>query len=103
MSGAGVVVVRPPAREDILGAAIWYEQRAEGLGIRFRSVVDSTLIAIAEAPERHRVVYRDVRRAILPDFPYALYFVVRGRTVQVLACTHGRRRPRRWQSRRRDI
>ena len=103
MSRPCVIVVRPRARDDIAEAAVWYELRAEGLGIRFRSVVESTLSAIAGAPEQFRVVHRDVRRAILADFPYALYFVVRGETVQVLASTHGRRRPRRWQSRRRDL
>ena len=51
-----VIVVRPRAREDIAEAAVWYELRAEGLGIRFRSVVVSTLSAIAGAPEQFRVV-----------------------------------------------
>jgi plasmid stabilization system protein ParE len=96
------VVIRPLAREDITEAAIWYELRAEGLGVSFRSIVEETLAAIAEAPERFRVVHRDIRRGILADFPYALYYVVRENTVEILACMHGRRRPRRWQSRRGD-
>lgn len=67
------VVISPLARDDIAAAAIWYELRAEGLGVRFRSIVDETLVAIVESPERFRVVHRDIRRGILADFPYALY------------------------------
>lgn len=98
-----VLVVRPPARRDISEAAVWYEERSAGLGARFAAAVNAALTAVASRPARYRRGYGEVRRALVADFPYGVYFVVRGETVQVLACMHGRRDPRRWQSRAREL
>jgi plasmid stabilization system protein ParE len=97
------LVVRPLARDDIADAAGWYEERAPELGARFLASVDGALRLMQDAPEQYRRVYRDVRRALVPDFPYAVYFVVRGDVLHVLACLHGRRHPSRWQSRARGF
>jgi len=37
------LVVRAAAEADILDAALWYEQRAPGLGTEFLLAVDGTL------------------------------------------------------------
>lgn len=66
-------------------------------------VVDNAMAAIGAHPEQYRLVYREVRRAVLPDFPYALYFVERHELVHILACVHGRRHPHRWQARLREL
>ena len=95
--------VRPHAAGDIREAATWYEGRSEGLGDRFLVGVDAALDAARQTPEQYRRVYRDVRRVPMPDFPYALYLVVRGERLHVLACTHGRRHASRWQRRARDF
>ena len=59
------------------------------------------LAAIERAPEQHRIAVDDIRLLPLGRFPYVVYYVVltRGR-VSVIAVSHGRRHPRRWQSRR---
>jgi hypothetical protein len=45
-------------------------------------------------------VHGDLRRAPVERFPYVLTFrLVRG-IVRIVACTHHRRHPRRWQTRR---
>ncbi len=95
--------IRPLARDDIAEAAGWYDDRAAGLGARFLARVDTALRAVQEAPERYRLVHRDIRRVPVPDFPYAVYFVVRGDRVHVVACMHGRRHPSRWQGRARGL
>ena len=97
------LVVRPLARADIREAARWYDGRSPGLGDRFLASVDAALRAAREGPERSRQVYREVRRVPVPDFPYALYVVLRGERLHVLACTHGRRHPSRWQGRARGL
>ena len=93
------LVVRPLARRDIAEAAQWYDDREAGLGDRFLTRVSAAAEAARTAPEQYRTVYRDVRRILVADFPYALFFVTRGTTLHVLACMHGRRHPSRWQSR----
>lgn len=93
------LVVRSLARRDIAEAAQWYEDREVGLGDRFLARVTTAAETARAAPEQYRTVYRDVRRILVTDFPYALYFVTRGTTLHVLACMHGRRHPSRWQRR----
>jgi toxin ParE1/3/4 len=69
------LVVRSAAEADIVQAALWYEQRAAGLGSEFLRAVDVVLAEIAPTPERFPVVHQTCRRALLRRFPYGIYFV----------------------------
>ena len=89
----------PAANEDLLEARAWYDNMRPGLGERFALAVDATVEAIAERPLQFRVVYRNRRRAGVRRFPYGIFFEVQERRIVVIACFHGRRNPRRWQSR----
>jgi plasmid stabilization system protein ParE len=93
------LVVRPAAEADIADAALWYEQRASGLGTEFLRALDVSFAEIARMPERFPVVCEDCRRALLRRFPYAVYFVASPGLVSVVACMHASRDPRQWEER----
>lgn len=93
------LVVRSAAEADIVQAALWYEQRAPGLGSEYLRAVDVVLAEIARTPERFPVVHETCRRALLRRFPYGIYFVSTTELIGVVACIHARRDPRRWQER----
>ena len=93
------LLIRPAAAADIEDAFVWYEQQRPGLGSEFLKVLDNGLAAIRRAPQLHPVVHRDTRRLLLPRFPYGVYYRLYPDAVVVVACMHGRRNPRRWQSR----
>jgi plasmid stabilization system protein ParE len=93
------LVVRSAAEADIASAALWYEQRAPGLGEEFLRSVDVALAEIARMPERFPIVHPACRRALLRRFPYGVYFVATPNLISVVACMHARRDPRRWQER----
>jgi len=92
--------VRPQARSDIEAAHAWYEQQFLGLGEKFVRAVDEAFAALLRHPEMYARVHRDIRRVLVQRFPYGVYYLVRGDAVVVLACTHLRRHPRVWRSRR---
>ena len=94
------LVVRPLAAADIDEAFAWYEHRSIGLRLDFLRAVDECFAAVAAAPLHFPVVHRVVRRTLLRRFPYAVFFVVEGNRVTVLACSHTRRHTRRWRGRR---
>lgn len=94
------IVLRPQARAEVEAAREWYEQQAPGLGSRFVSALDDSLLRLAEQPLAHACVSGDLRRAHLRRFPYAVFFRTRGDEVVVVAVMHGRRHPQRWRSRR---
>jgi len=52
------LVVRSAAEADIAAAALWYEERATGLGTEFLRAVDVTLAEIRRMPERFPVIHR---------------------------------------------
>ena len=94
------LIVRRLARRDIAEAVRWYRTRSEDVARVFLDALEGRLKAIERTPERFPIVHADVRRALLGRFPYGLYFREVGQELRIIACTHLRRHPRRWQRRR---
>jgi plasmid stabilization system protein ParE len=93
------IVVEPEAEAELAEAAVWYEEQQGGLGHEFMDEVDLALAKIQGNPDQYQVMRRRARRVLLRRFPYALIYRVLNNEVHVLACIHGHRHPRRWQSR----
>ncbi|HYP30815.1 MAG TPA: type II toxin-antitoxin system RelE/ParE family toxin [Burkholderiaceae bacterium] len=87
------VFFMPAARVEVTEAQDWYESRAKGLGAAFRREVERAVERLAEGPAHFPTVLRDVRRARLRRFPYALHFRPMPDGVHVIACFHSRRDP----------
>ena len=92
--------VKRAARREIAEGFRWYEERSPGLGQEFLRAVEATLARIEREPELYPFAIDDIRKAPLHRFPYVTYYVVLPRGISILAVIHGRRHPRRWQSRR---
>jgi plasmid stabilization system protein ParE len=75
------------------------ERQRRGLGEGFLAAVRATLDRIQFNPELHAVVYREVRRALVRRFPYAVYYRIEPERIAAVAVHHGKRDPKRWQSR----
>ena len=93
------VVWTPDANEDLLEARAWYDNIRTELSERFAEAVEATVETIAEHPLQFPVVHRNRRRAGVWRFPYGIFFEVQDSRIVVIACFHGRRNPRRWQTR----
>jgi plasmid stabilization system protein ParE len=93
------VVWIPEANEDLLDARAWYDNIRPQLGEHFALAVQAAVEAMAEHPMQFPVVHRGRRRAGVRRFPYGIFFEVQEGQIVVIACFHGRRDPRRWQSR----
>lgn len=94
------LVLRPQAEAELLDARDWYDDQRTELGGIFATEVDRALRGIVEAPLAYPRVQGEMRRALVRRFPYAIYFQTMPDEIVVLAVIHGRRHPRRWQSRR---
>jgi plasmid stabilization system protein ParE len=93
------ILVRPAAAADIEDTFLWYQTQRLGLGDDFREALRFALIQIAENPQRYPVIHRGTRRALLKRFPYGVFYREFPQAIIVVACMHGRRNPKRWQSR----
>ncbi len=85
------VVFRGLADREVHEIQAWYEARQPGLGDRFRSSLDLVVNLISEHPFACAIAHRETRRALVPGFPYALFYVVLPDRIRVLACLHQRR------------
>jgi len=90
------VVFRRRFQDDLGAGFDWYEEQRSGLGEEFLSAVQSTLRSIAQFPEMFVFIHRDVRRAIVSRFPFAVFYVVESRRVVVLRVLHTARDPKIW-------
>jgi len=70
------LIYHPDAEIELIEAAKFYEQRVSTLGAQFLDAVDQAVRAIVDAPERWRIIDADVRRYLMPRFPYAIYYSV---------------------------
>ena len=74
----------------------WYETQSRGLGEEFITAMELQLKRLEQAPLFYAEAIPGVRRALLPRFPYGLFYAVRGDLVHVLAVLHQARSPRQW-------
>ncbi len=74
----------------------WYELQSPGLGDEFIAAMELQLIRLQQAPMLYAEVIPGVRRALLPRFPYGLFYAVRENLVYVLAVLHDARNPQQW-------
>lgn len=84
------------ALREIGEAQAWYELQNPGLGEEFIVAMESQLNRLVETPLLYAEVIPRVRRALLPRFPYGLFFSVRDDLIYVLAVLHDARNPRKW-------
>ena len=89
---------------ELAEAASWYETRQPGLAIRFLQEIDQTGLAIQSRPLSFLQLADtakelQIRRALLPRYPYALVFLELPTEILVLAVAHAKRRPDYWLNR----
>jgi plasmid stabilization system protein ParE len=93
------IVFRPQAANEVRSACDWYEEQKPGLGARFAHALDELLQRIAERSSAFPLVRGEIRRAVLRQFPYGIYFREAPDGIVVLGVIHSHRHPRHWQSR----
>lgn len=84
------------ALREIGEAQEWYELQSSGLGEEFIAAIELQLKRLEQAPLLYAEVIPNVRRALLPRFPYGLFYVVRGDLIHILAVLHDARNPIYW-------
>lgn len=73
---------------------------SRGVGARFANAIDQTVQRNASTPLAFPLEHGEIRRALVRKFAFGIYFPVQVRDLVIHAVMHGRRHPRRWQSRR---
>ena len=93
----------PEAESELAEARIWYGLQRDGLDVELMQRIDETLERISSAPRRFPCVYRQLRRAIVRQFPFGIFYEVTNDEILVFAVFHSRRDPKHLTSRLRHL
>jgi plasmid stabilization system protein ParE len=91
--------VRPEAQAEVRDAALWYESREAGLGLRFIGEVRTSLQQIKTNPLRFPSVDESVSARTPKQLSISIYFLNEGNVITVVAILHQHRHPEFWRSR----
>ena len=92
-------IYHPDALTEYADAALYYDQRAPGLGGQFVKEIDASINRILDAPDRWHCVEEDVRRYLVRRFPYGILYTIEESYVLVVALMHLSRAPGYWRYR----
>lgn len=90
------ILIFPEAELDISEAALWYNERQQGLGKRFIVSVTHEIAIIKRNPLLFEIRYKDVRTAPTPRFPYLIHFTIEKQTILIKAIYHTSRSTDLW-------
>ncbi|MGH9875272.1 MAG: type II toxin-antitoxin system RelE/ParE family toxin [Pyrinomonadaceae bacterium] len=94
-----IIRFTPDADAEVAEARQWYAHQREDLDIEFMECIDEALSGVVRNPHLYPIVYRNLRRAVLRRFPFAVFYEVMADEIQVIAVFHSRRDPEIWKSR----
>jgi plasmid stabilization system protein ParE len=90
-----------PALVELREAAVFYEERVNGLGSDFLDEVDHTVQRILCFPEAWGKIGIDYRRCSLRRFPYLIiYTIVPDGSILIISVFHQSRNPDSWRDQR---
>ena len=74
-----------------MNAARYYETKSESLGLQFFERIDDVVDLIRDHPKMFPICFGPFRRALLKQFPFALYYEMENHTIVVGAVLHQHR------------
>jgi plasmid stabilization system protein ParE len=93
------LIFHPEASEEMLESARFYETRSEGLGSDFLTAVEETTRRLLELPTLGRIERANVRRRLVPGFPFTILYESHQDRIFIAAVMHQRRKPGYWRKR----
>jgi plasmid stabilization system protein ParE len=88
-----IVKIEPDAQNDLEEAAIWYENQKENLGEEFSDEVYSKIKVINENPKLYQIAFKNIRSAVLDQFPFSIFYFLRNKFIHIFAILHQSRNP----------
>ena len=89
----------PEAEEEMIEAAVFYQEQAEGLGERFLDDVERATQLVSEQPLIGQQIDNHLRQFLLHRFPFSLIYSSEQSEILIIAVAHQRRQPGYWQER----
>lgn len=92
-----VLIIRRRAESHIVEAHDWYEKQKTGLGAEFLLSIDAIFSLLQQSPNLFQEKYKNIRCALVPRFPYGIFYFVDGNKIIVISVFHLSRNPKMWK------
>lgn len=94
------LIIRTEAEDDITQAALWYENKQNGLGADFVAEIRKAIDRAATNPGQFRRLRRrpEVRRILTNRFDYRVFIMVRPDAIIIFRILHSARHDREWKN-----
>jgi len=94
------LVLEPAAQHDLADGLAWYETHSPPkIADEFLTSIGDTLERVETSPLQFPEERGDVRKAIVPHFPFIVLFVPLSDVIAVIAIFHTSRDPAIWRGR----
>jgi len=93
------IIILPFAEGDIKASADFYTDASDELKNRFVQQLNNSFLTILKNPNAFPKVKKQIRKFVLSDFPFNIYYVDQKDALYILAVFHTRRNPKIWKSR----
>ena len=88
------VEYHPAVQAELDEILNFYEGRRPGLGREFLDEFERLVLRVAATPRRWMAIEADIRRALMPRFPYVIYFrEVASDRLRITVVKYARRHP----------
>ncbi len=87
------------AEDDFDKSYYYYAKESQKVATNFLKKADSTFIQISKNPEVYPTVYKDIRKVVLRNFPFVIYYKIKEKIVRIIAIFHTSRNPEIWMER----
>lgn len=91
------VIYHPLFERDVIEAAEWYDDRADGLGDAFAANVAQAIDAVIVSPERFGKVSSELHYARVQRFPYLVLFDYSDSDLLLLGVLHTAKSIQKWR------
>jgi len=84
------IALSEKAQQEILQATQWYEEKQQGLGLRFSTILFSQLDKISHNPNAYTERRKNHREAKVPQFPYLIVYriAMKRKTILIASVFH---------------
>ncbi len=85
------IIIKPIALVDVEDAMLWYDLKSKGLAKRFFNSFEGSIEKIQQNPTAYRTITQDVRRCLIKNFPYKIFYKITSDTIYILGVLHAKR------------
>jgi plasmid stabilization system protein ParE len=89
----------PDAVQELEKAIGWYREKSPNLGEQFVDAFESTIDRIGQFPESFPIYRKSARQALVPRFPYGVFYIREASNIQILAVFHLKQDPKKLRKR----